>query len=41
MLGARSPLAVSVLARKIGEPRDDLVWNLAAGDVATNSYPTD
>jgi SAM-dependent methyltransferase len=34
-----SPLGVSVLARKTGEPRADLRWDLAAADVADGSYP--
>jgi SAM-dependent methyltransferase len=32
-------LGVSVLARKVGPPRGDLEWNLAASDVASGSYP--
>jgi SAM-dependent methyltransferase len=40
VLGSTSPLGVSVLARKIGAPRHDLAWNLAADDVATDTYPT-
>jgi SAM-dependent methyltransferase len=35
-----TPLAVSALARKIGPPRADLDWPLAAADVARGSYPT-
>jgi hypothetical protein len=35
-----SPLGVSVLARKIGEPRADLTWSLTADDVAAGTYPT-
>jgi SAM-dependent methyltransferase len=34
-----TPLAVSALARKIGPPRPDLSWDLAAADVAQGSYP--
>jgi SAM-dependent methyltransferase len=32
-------LGVSVLARKVGPPRGDLAWDLAARDVASGSYP--
>lgn len=35
-----TPLAVSALARKIGPPRGDLSWDLAAEDVSRGSYPT-
>jgi SAM-dependent methyltransferase len=34
-----TPLAVSALARKVGPPRADLSWDLAAADVAQGSYP--
>jgi SAM-dependent methyltransferase len=34
-----SPLGVSVLARKVGEPRGGLAWDLTAADVADGSYP--
>jgi hypothetical protein len=34
-----SPLGVSVLARKVGEPRSGLSWDLTAADVADGSYP--
>ena len=40
VLGSPSPLGVSVLARKIGAPREDLAWNLAANDVVSDTYPT-
>ena len=36
---ARTPLAVSALARKVGPPDAGLRWDLAASDVASGSYP--